>query len=109
MYKSCKFLHLINGDKCSLEDWVIVSHNGKYVLGKVIEILQVAGVHSAFKQHPDFLTLLLYSTQSLAPKYNMPRLVSSGYYLPVEFEVFVAKCCCHNTYLIFIVECTLYC
>lgn len=85
----CSSFVLDNGDKCSLNEWVVLSssvHN--HSIFKVMEILQVSGANAQLSKNPDAVLVLQFTVIDVdfAP-YAMPRFSPTGSYDLVDPKV----------------------
>ena len=56
-------------------------------VGKVLEILQIAGFSRELMQQPDIVLILLYRTSKTHTRYYMPRLVSTALHILATYSV----------------------
>ena len=84
------YCSLLNGDKCQLDDWVIVrsaTSLNSFSIGKVVEILQFYGSNAEILHQPDLILIHLYAVSGIAEMYQMPQLVNGRMYALLKFKV----------------------
>lgn len=84
-------MHLQNGDKCAVGQFIIAKHGntnlGGTVTARVEEILQLQGSHSELRGMPDLILIRTATTDQAANTYRMPQLKLTNQFYLVEFKV----------------------
>jgi len=89
-FKTCREMHLQNGDKCEKGQFVISKNPaqpGTTVLARVEEILQLKGSVADFSAMPDHILLQAAVARRSAVTYQMPHIDLTNQWALAAFEV----------------------
>ncbi|KAF7976125.1 hypothetical protein HWV62_7571 [Athelia sp. TMB] len=90
LFKTNADVHLQNGDKCTIGQFVIAKHGdanfGGTVTARVEEILQLQGSPSERSGMPDFILIRIAASDHADDIYRMPQLSLKNQYYLVEFK-----------------------
>jgi hypothetical protein len=90
LFKTCREMHLRNGDTCEVGQFVISKdpvQPGTTVLARVEEILQLKGSVADFSAMPDHILLQAAIARRLAVTYQMPLIDLTNQWALATFQV----------------------
>jgi hypothetical protein len=100
-YKTCCEVHLQNGDKCEVGQFVIAKAPGQIgatAVARVEEILQVVGSVADYAQMPNHILLQAVDMHRMAATYLMPSLDLNNNWALVTFQVCTSFLLRHISY-----------
>ena len=87
----CKLFTLKNGDDCGVNEWVLLEvdsrRNKGLLVGKVLEVLQIAGFNGELVRQPDIVLVEIYRTSKTRTRYYMPRLERTDFHVMALYSV----------------------
>ncbi|KAL0575042.1 hypothetical protein V5O48_006915 [Marasmius crinis-equi] len=82
---------LSNGDRCSLQNWVVWESPDEVRVGRVVEIVQVVGSRASCRGRGDWVLVQEAELGEAHPGYGFPRLTLRDYHYQL-FDIAAMKC-----------------